>query len=78
MRSSVTGGPGGSYWKTKRSLFDPQLQEGLGVALPKAFTDRLFSGDAAMLTVSFQCFFFCIQFARIVSQEKRKVKPLRR
>lgn len=63
--SSVTGGPGKAY-KKAWPLFGSQLQEGLGIALSKAFTDRLFSGGAAMLTISFQR--FCIQFARIVAQ----------
>ena len=63
--SSVTGGPGEAY-KKAWPLFGSQLQEGLGIALSKAFTDRLFSGGAAMLTISFQR--FCIQFARIVAQ----------
>ena len=56
MRSSVTGGPGETYKKTQLSLFGSQLQEGLGIALPKTFTSRLLSWGTAMLTISFQRF----------------------
>jgi len=41
---------------TEKYLLGPQLKEGFGISFPKAFTHRLLSEEAKMLTVSFHHF----------------------